>query len=144
MNQTALKHIIAGLQHDADLLQQLSPMLQKQYVLMSMRQSSELEQLNQKAAMLLEQLQRNATERYQAMSVLQLQPTEQGFERLLSSLPEKIREASQQLLNKVQRHTELCQQLNQKNGELLAHQRQLMQNLLGMDNKTSYPDMPLG
>jgi flagellar biosynthesis/type III secretory pathway chaperone len=44
----------------------------------------------------------------------------------------------------VQRHTELCQQLNQKNGELLAHQRQLMQNLLGMDNKTSYPDMPLG
>lgn len=144
MNQTALKHIIAGLQHDADLLQQLSPMLQKQYVLMSMRQSSELEQLNQKAAMLLEQLQRNATERYQAMSVLQLQPTEQGFERLLSSLPEKIREASQQLLNKVQRHTELCQQLNQKNGELLAHQRQLMQNLLGMDSKTSYPDMPLG
>ena len=144
MNQTALKHIITGLQHDADLLQQLSPMLQKQYVLMSMRQSSELEQLNQKAAMLLEQLQRNATERYQAMSVLQLQPTEQGFERLLSSLPEKIREASQQLLNKVQRHTELCQQLNQKNGELLAHQRQLMQNLLGMDNKTSYPDMPLG
>jgi flagellar biosynthesis protein FlgN len=144
MNQTALKHIIAGLQHDADLLQQLSPMLQKQYVLMSMRQSSELEQLNQKAAMLLEQLHRNSTERYQAMSVLQLQPTQQGFERLLSSLPEKIREASQQLLNKVQRHTELCQQLNQKNGELLAHQRQLMQNLLGMDNKTSYPDMPLG
>ena len=127
MNQTALKHIIAGLQHDADLLQQLSPMLQKQYVLMSMRQSSELELLNQKAAMLLEQLNRNATERYQAMSVLQLQPTQQGFERLLSSLPEKIREASQQLLNKVQRHTELCQQLNQKNGELLAHQRQLMQ-----------------
>ena len=144
MNQTALKHIIAGLQHDADLLQQLSPMLQKQYVLMSMRQSNELEQLNQKAAMLLEQLHRNATERYQAMSVLQLQPTQQGFERLLSSLPEKIRKASQQLLNKVQRHTELCQQLNQKNGELLAHQRQLMQNLLGMDNKTSYPDMPLG
>lgn len=144
MNQTALKHIIAGLQHDADLLQQLSPMLQKQYVLMSMRQSNELELLNQKAAMLLEQLQRNATERYQAMSVLQLQPTEQGFERLLSSLPEKIREASKQLLNKVQRHTELCQQLNQKNGELLAHQRQLMQNLLGMENKTSYPDMPLG
>lgn len=144
MNQTALKHIIAGLQHDADLLQQLSPMLQKQYVLMSMRQSNELEQLNQKAAMLLEQLHRNATERYQAMSVLQLQPTQQGFERLLSSLPEKIREASQQLLNKVQRHTELCQQLNQKNGELLAHQRQLMQNLLGMENKTSYPDMPLG
>ncbi|HJS15961.1 MULTISPECIES: flagellar export chaperone FlgN [Rheinheimera] len=144
MNQTALKHIIAGLQHDADLLQQLSPMLQKQYVLMSMRQSSELELLNQKAAMLLEQLNRNATERYQAMSVLQLQPTQQGFERLLSSLPEKIREASQQLLNKVQRHTELCQQLNQKNGELLAHQRQLMQNLLGMENKTSYPDMPLG
>lgn len=144
MNQTALKHIIAGLQHDADLLQQLSPMLQKQYVLMSMRQSSELEQLNQKAAMLLEQLHRNATERYQAMSVLQLQPTQLGFERLLSSLPEKIREASQHLLNKVQRHTELCQQLNQKNGELLAHQRQLMQNLLGMENKTSYPDMPLG
>lgn len=144
MNQTALKHIITGLQHDADLLQQLSPMLQKQYVLMSMRHSTELVQLNQRAEMLLEQLHRNATERYQAMSILQLQPTEQGFERLLSSLPEKIRQASQQLLDKVQRHTELCQQLNQKNGELLAQQRQLMQNLLGMENKTSYPDMPLG
>lgn len=144
MNQTALKHIITGLQHDADLLQQLSPMLQKQYVLMSMRHSTELVQLNQRAEMLLEQLHRNATERYQAMSILQLQPTEQGFERLLSSLPEKIRQASQQLLDKVQRHTELCQQLNQKNGELLAQQRQLMQNLLGMESKTSYPDMPLG
>jgi hypothetical protein len=44
----------------------------------------------------------------------------------------------------VQRHTELRQQLDQKNGELLAQQRQLMQNLLGMESKTSYPNMPLG
>lgn len=78
------------------------------------------------------------------MATLKLQPTTQGFERLLSILPEKIRDASQQLLDKVQRHTELCQKLNQKNGELLAQQRQLMQNLMGMESRTSYPDMPLG
>ncbi|MDF3125171.1 flagellar export chaperone FlgN [Rheinheimera sp. 1928-s] len=144
MNQTALRQIISTLQQDAELLLQLSPLLQKQYVLMNLRKSAELEQLNQQASVLLELLQQNATERHSAMASLQLQPTSQGFDRLLSILPEKIRDASQQLLDKVQRHTELCQQLNQKNGELLAQQRQLMQNLLGMESKTSYPDMPLG
>ena len=144
MNQFALKQIISTLQQDAELLSQLSPLLQKQYVLMNLRQSAELEQLNQQAAVLLELLQQNATERQSAMAALQLQPTTQGFERLLAILPEKIRDASQQLLNKVKRHTELCQQLNQKNGELLARQRQLMQKLMGMESKTSYPDMPLG
>lgn len=144
MNQFALKQIISTLQQDAELLSQLSPLLQKQYVLMNLRQSAELEQLNQQAAVLLELLQQNATERQSAMAALQLQPTTQGFERLLAILPEKIRDASQQLLNKVQFHTELCQQLNQKNGELLARQRQLMQKLMGMESKTSYPDMPLG
>jgi flagella synthesis protein FlgN len=144
MNPLALKQIISTLQQDAELLQQLSPLLQKQYVLMNLRKSAELEQLNQQASVLLELLHQNAAERQQAMASLQLQPNPQGFELLLSKLPEKIRDASQQLLNKVQRHTELCQQLNQKNGELLARQRQLMQNLMGMDSKTSYPAMPLG
>ena len=144
MNQMALKQVVSSLQQDAELLQQLHPMLQKQYVLMSLRQSEALELLNQKAAMLLEQLSRNSKERQQAMAILQLQTDEQGFSRLLALLPEKIRTASQHLLAKVQRHTELCQQLNQKNGELLANQRRIMQKLMGMDSKTSYPDMPLG
>ncbi|WP_337879885.1 flagellar export chaperone FlgN [Rheinheimera sp.] len=141
MSQQALKLIIQSLQQDQQLLQQLSPLLQKQYVLLSLRKSAELELINQQATALLSQVQRNHQQRQQAMSELQLPLTAQGFARLLQKLPVAIRDASEDLLQKVQRHTELCQRLNQKNGELLAQQRRLLQRLLGQHDQQSYPQL---
>ncbi|MFC4653855.1 flagellar export chaperone FlgN [Rheinheimera marina] len=141
MNQQALKQIIQSLQQDQQLLQQLSPLLQKQYVLLSLRKSAELDLLNQQATDLLAQVQRNHQLRKLAMADLQLPLTEQGFAQLLQKLPAGIRNASEDLLQKVQRHTELCQQLNQKNGELLAQQRGLLQRLLGQPDQQSYPQL---
>ncbi|WP_306520095.1 flagellar export chaperone FlgN [Rheinheimera sp.] len=143
MNQQALKIVIAGLQQDTELLAQLGTVLQQQYILMSLRQSEQLQQLNQQAHQLLAQLQQNAAERQEAMLQLQLPLSEQGIQTLLAMLPEKIRDASQQLFDKVQQHTQICQQLNQKNGELLAYQRGLMQKLLGLDDKTQYPQLQM-
>lgn len=74
---------------------------------------------------------------------MQLPLSEQGIETLLAMLPEKVRHASRQLFDKVQQHTQICQRLNQKNGELLAYQRGLMQKLLGLDDKTQYPQLQM-
>lgn len=143
MNQQALKVVITGLQQDTELLAELGKVLQQQYILMSLRQSEQLEQLNQQAHQLLAKLQHNATERQNAMQQMQLPLSEQGIESLLAMLPEKVRNASRQLFDKVQQHTQICQQLNQKNGELLAYQRSLMQKLLGLDDKTQYPQLQM-
>ncbi|WP_333797871.1 flagellar export chaperone FlgN [Rheinheimera sp.] len=143
MNQQALKVVIAGLQQDTELLAELGKVLQQQYILMSLRQSEQLEQLNQQAQQLLTKLQLNATERQNAMQQMQLPLSEQGIETLLAMLPEKVRNPSRQLFDKVQQHTQICQQLNQKNGELLAYQRGLMQKLLGLDDKTQYPQLQM-
>ena len=144
MSQQALKVVIAGLQQDTELLTELSKVLQQQYVLMSLRQSEQLEQTNQQARQLLEQLQQNATQRQDAMLQLQLPLTDLGIQTLLAMLLEKARVASKQLFDTVQQHTQICQQLNQKNGELLAYQRNLMQKLLGLHDKTQYPQLQLG
>lgn len=144
MSQQALKAVITGLQQDTELLTELSKVLQQQYVLMSLRQSEQLEQLNQQAHQLLAQLQQNATQRQDAMQQLQLPLTDQGIQTLLAMLPEKVRTASKQLFDTVQQRTQICQQLNQKNGELLAYQRGLMQKLLGLHDKTQYPQLQLG
>lgn len=144
MSQQALKAVITALQQDTELLTELSKILQQQYVLMSLRQSEQLEQLNLQAHQLLSQLQQNATQRQDAMQQLQLPLTEQGIQTLLAMLPEKVRTASKQLFDTVQQRTQICQQLNQKNGELLAYQRSLMQKLLGLHDKTQYPQLQLG
>ncbi len=144
MSQQALKAVITGLQQDIELLTELSKVLQQQYVLMSLRQSEQLEQLNLQAHQLLAQLQKNATQRQEAMQQLQLPLTDQGIQTLLAMLPEKVRAASKQLFDTVQQRTQICQQLNQKNGELLAYQRSLMQKLLGLHDKTQYPQLQLG
>jgi len=144
MSQQALKAVITALQQDTELLTELSKILQQQYVLMSLRQSEQLEQLNLQAHQLLAQLQQNATQRQDAMQQLQLPLTEQGIQTLLAMLPEKVRTASKQLFDTVQQRTQICQQLNQKNGELLAYQRSLMQKLLGLHDKTQYPQLQLG
>lgn len=143
MNQQALKVVINGLQQDTELLAELGKVLQQQYVLMSLRESEQLQLLNQQAQQLLLQLQHNATERFNAMQQLQVPLSEQGVQTLLAMLPEKMRDAGRQLFDKVQQHTQLCQQLNQKNGALLAYQRGLMQKLLGLDDKTQYPQLQL-
>ncbi len=144
MSQQALKAVITALQQDTELLTELSKILQQQYVLMSLRQSEQLEQLNLQAHQLLAQLQKNATQRQEAMQQLQLPLTDQGIQTLLAMLPEKVRAASKQLFDTVQQRTQICQQLNQKNGELLAYQRSLMQKLLGLHDKTQYPQLQLG
>jgi len=144
MSQQALKAVITALQQDTELLTELSKILQQQYVLMSLRQSEQLEQLNLQAHQLLAQLQQNATQRQDAMQQLQLPLTDQGIQTLLAMLPEKVRTASKQLFDTVQQRTQICQQLNQKNGELLAYQRSLMQKLLGLHDKTQYPQLQLG
>lgn len=144
MSQQALKAVITALQQDTELLTELSKILQQQYVLMSLRQSEQLERLNLQAHQLLAQLQQNATQRQDAMQQLQLPLTDQGIQTLLAMLPEKVRTASKQLFDTVQQRTQICQQLNQKNGELLAYQRSLMQKLLGLHDKTQYPQLQLG
>lgn len=143
MNQAALKQVIQSLRQDTQLLNQLNPLLRRQYVLLSTRQCAALEQLNQQASHLLAQLQQQAQCRSQALLQLGLTPTQAGFSQLLALLPPAVRQASQQLLDTVASQTAACQQQNQQNGELLASQRQLMQRLLGMDNNTSYPALPL-
>ncbi|MDX3774330.1 flagellar export chaperone FlgN [Chromatiaceae bacterium AAb-1] len=143
MTSAELKEFISNLQLDLKRLNQLSELLEKQYELMSVRQSQPLETLNQQAMELINQVQQSNNLREQWLSKLGLSADRDGLQTLLAKLPGQLQEGTRQLLQELAIKSRLCHAQNEKSGQLLASQRQLMQKLTGLNTRTSYPGMPL-
>jgi flagella synthesis protein FlgN len=143
MSAALLKHFISSLQQDVQRLDQLSQLLEQQYELMSLRQSEPLQQLNQQVLQLMSAVEQSHQARDQVLAQLGLQNNRTDLQQLVSRLPVPVQHGTRQLLQELTLKSRLCQAQNEKSGKLLAAQRQLMQKLTGMQNRTSYPAMPL-
>lgn len=143
MSAALLKHFISSLQQDVQRLDQLSQLLEQQYELMSLRQSEPLQQLNQQVLQLMSAVEQSHQARDQVLAQLGLQNNRTDLQQLVSRLPAPVQHGTRQLLQELTLKSRLCQAQNEKSGKLLAAQRQLMQKLTGMQNRTSYPAMPL-
>lgn len=143
MSAHELKTFITNLQQDLKRLDQLNELFDTQYELMSSRQSSQLEQLNGQAMELLQAIQHSHIQREQWLSTLGLKADRSGISLLLEKLPESLRQATGKLLEELTLKSRLCHAQNERSGQLLASQRQLMQKLTGLNTRTSYPGMPL-
>lgn len=143
MSAALLKHFISSLQQDVQRLDQLSQLLEQQYELMSLRQSEPLQQLNQQVLQLMSAVEQSHQARDQVLAQLGLQNNRSDLQQLVSRLPAPVQHGTRQLLQELTLKSRLCQAQNEKSGKLLAAQRQLMQKLTGMQNRTSYPAMPL-
>lgn len=143
MSAQLLKQFISSLQQDVQRLDQLNQLLEQQYELMSQRDSTQLQQLNQQSLQLMATLELSHNERDALLQQFGLQNNRDGMRQLVSRLPAPVQHGTRQLLQELTLKARLCHAQNEKSGKLLASQRQLMQKLTGMDSRTSYPAMPL-
>ncbi len=143
MSAHELKSFITNLQQDLKRLDKLNELFDKQYELMSSKQSLQLEQLNEQAMELLQAIQHSHLQREQWLNTLGLKADRSGISLLLEKLPESLRQATSKLLEELTLKSRLCHAQNERSGQLLASQRQLMQKLTGLNTRTSYPGMPL-
>ncbi|MCS4308921.1 flagella synthesis protein FlgN [Rheinheimera pacifica] len=143
MSAQLLKQFISSLQQDVQRLDQLNQLLEQQYELMSQRDSTQLQQLNQQSLQLMTTLELSHNERDALLQQFGLQNNRDGMRQLVSRLPAPVQHGTRQLLQELTLKARLCHAQNEKSGKLLASQRQLMQKLTGMDSRTSYPAMPL-
>ncbi|WP_215396203.1 flagellar export chaperone FlgN [Rheinheimera oceanensis] len=143
MSAQLLKQFISSLQQDVQRLDQLNQLLEQQYELMSQRDSTQLQQLNQQSLQLMTTLELSHNERDTLLQQFGLQNNRDGMRQLVSRLPAPVQHGTRQLLQELTLKARLCHAQNEKSGKLLASQRQLMQKLTGMNSRTSYPAMPL-
>lgn len=142
MSSTTIKAVISSLQQDKVRLDNLIEILGLQYEAMSERKSQQLEQLNQQAMALLEQLKHSHQQRDEWFLVLGLVQNKLGMQQLAATLPTSLKKPVQLLLHELALKSKLCHSLNEKSGKLLSAQRELMGKLTGQNKQDHYPDLP--
>ena len=136
----SIKSFITSLKNDIKKLDVLINALESQYELLSQR-DSELENHNQKMLVILNNLNETHQHRDDFLNSLGLPCNSEGLHLLCSKLPSPVKKMTTELLQELTMKSKLCKALNERSGQLLAHQRQLIQRLTGGENKNSYPEM---
>lgn len=142
MSSSTIKAVISSLQQDKVRLDNLIAILGLQYDAMSERKSQQLEQLNQRAMALLEQLKHSHEQRDEYFLQLGLVQNKTGMQQLAAALPQSLQQPVQLLLQELALKSTLCHSLNEKSGKLLSAQRELMAKLTGQHKQDQYPDLP--
>ena len=140
MTIDSIKSFITSLKSDIKKLDVLITALESQYVLLSQRDSG-LESHNEKMLTILSELDKTHQQRDKYLIGLGIPCNSEGLHLLCSKLPLPIKKMTTELLQELTIKSKLCKALNERSGKLLANQRQLMQRLIGGENKSSYPEM---
>ena len=140
MTIDSIKSFITSLKNDISKLDVLISALESQYVLLSQRDSG-LESHNEKMLTILSELDKTHQQRDKYLIGLGIPCNSEGLHLLCSKLPLPIKKMTTELLQELTIKSKLCKALNERSGQLLANQRQLMQRLIGGENKSSYPEM---
>lgn len=118
------------LQQDQGDYLALRELMQAQYGHLLARDVSEIDQANLKISSRVESLSARAGRRSKVLAAFGLEPTAAGMQRLLAA---STGERGESLRRQWQRVGELaaeCQQLNERNGKLLAMHHEILQQLL--------------
>ncbi|WP_404338588.1 flagellar export chaperone FlgN [Pseudoalteromonas mariniglutinosa] len=140
MTIDSIKQYLASLRHDIKKLDALIKALESQYELLSKRDAG-LQTHNEKMLQVLDSLNENHIKRDQFLTTLGLPTGSEGLRQLCAKLPEPVKTLTTELLQELTMKSKLCKALNERSGQLLANQKQLMQRLTGGENNTTYPDM---
>jgi len=142
MTIDSIKSFITSLKSDIKKLDVLITALESQYELLSKRDSG-LESHNQNMLEILSNLDKTHQLRDNFLSDLGLPCNSEGLHLLCSKLPAPVKKITTELLQELTMKSKLCKALNERSGQLLANQRQLMQRLTGGEDKNAYPEMSL-
>jgi flagella synthesis protein FlgN len=119
------------IRQDCEQYLALRDLMQALYTFLLERDSAEIDRLNLQITRHVEALEVRARRRAKVLGAFRLSGDGDGMQRLLASYPADQRaelQAGWQQLGSLARH---CQQLNERNGKLLAMHHDLLQQLLG-------------
>ena len=133
-----IKQLLNDLSQDVKGYQQLALQLKQQHLLLTNRDSNALLSLNQDLDQVMATLSQHAKQRAESMTTLGLTQDDQGMQRLFAALPAPLNQQGRQLWQQLHKLTLECQSLNNQNGRLLAHQKQLMDKLLKPEQQYCY------
>ena len=133
MNQRdrLLAVVADDIRQDCEQYLALRDLMQALYTFLLERDSAEIDRLNLQITRHVEALEVRARRRAKVLGAFRLSGDGDGMQRLLASYPADQRaelQAGWQQLGSLARH---CQQLNERNGKLLAMHHDLSQQLLG-------------
>ncbi|OMG64822.1 flagellar protein FlgN [Stutzerimonas balearica] len=133
MNQRdrLLAVVADDIRQDCEQYLALRDLMQTLYTFLLERDSAEIDRLNLQITRHVEALEVRARRRAKVLGAFRMSGDGDGMQRLLASYPADQRAELQtgwQQLGSLARH---CQQLNERNGKLLAMHHDLLQQLLG-------------
>lgn len=133
MNQRdrLLAVVADDIRQDCEQYLALRDLMQALYTFLLERDSAEIDRLNLQITRHVEALEVRARRRAKVLGAFRMSGDGDGMQRLLASYPADQRAELQtgwQQLGSLARH---CQQLNERNGKLLAMHHDLLQQLLG-------------
>lgn len=108
----------------------LKNLLEEQRTLLLERNSEQLSRVNQELMQIYQQLTDSATSRQQSLQTLGFSADKAGLRQFIQRLPEQHQGKISALWDDLQRHAQLCQQLNERNGMVLHMQQQVMENVV--------------
>ena len=133
--------IIKSIKVDAQRLKTLSNLLEKQYVALSARKTDQLDSINSTALDLIDSICKSQHNRERELCEVFNRPEGDKalFQLFINKLPEQLQDVTTKLVDEFETYNRLCQIKNERNGLLLASQRELMQSLTGVTTHNSYP-----
>lgn len=124
-----IQSFLYTISEDVRLYRQLQQLLQQQKSLYIQFDGETLGNNIRQQVPLLNQLNRNATQRSQCLQRLGLQNDPQGVERLFALLPGHLQQRATKQWLALNNLVEQCQLLNQSNGQSSANFQELLGNL---------------
>lgn len=138
MNQRdkLLQVVDDDLQQDCGDYFALRDLMQALYSFLLERDSVEIERINRQISRHVDNLGGRAQRRGKILAAFRLSDDGAGMQRLLESYPEVRRAVLQQFWQQLGRLAAECQQLNERNGKLLAMHHEILEQLLASQQPT--------
>jgi len=125
-----LEIVASDLQQDCEDYLALRDLMQALYAFLLERDSSEIDRLNLQITTRVETIGARAQRRTKVLGAFRLQPDAEGMQRLLSCYPDEQAVRLSQLWQQLGALASQCQQINERNGKLLAMHHEILGQLL--------------
>lgn len=136
--QARLKALIAAVRNDIDHCTELETLLTEQQQALLRHDSDRLIALNEQIEARLEPLRAHARNRSEQLRALGLSADAQGMTRLLDKLPAALADQLRPLWRELEQRLQRCRQYNDRNGRVLAGQRELLGSLVSPSEHSDY------
>ncbi|MTD26962.1 flagellar protein FlgN [Erwinia sorbitola] len=128
-----VKALLRDLQQDAQHYERLAQLLEQQRDAMLACHAGRTTEIGGELMLLYPLLQASARRRAETLNGFTLSPDGEGLLALLSRLPAALCQRATAWWNQLEQQAHLCQRLNQRNGQLLNSQQEMLGKLLHQD-----------